>query len=636
MRIFWPSILFAIAFAAPGFAAKKGGADWWSLQPVKRPELPPVKNAKWVRNPIDTFVLAQLEAQRLTPSPEASARVLQRRLHFDLIGLPPTGPINKPHGKLVEELLSSPHYGERWARHWLDVARFGESQGFERDKLRPNSWRYRDWVVEAFNRDLPYNQFARMQIAGDVLTKNSAEGFIATGFLVGGAWDEVGQSQQSAAMKAVVRQDELEDYVSTIGQSFLGLTIHCARCHNHKFDPISQTEYYELTAALDGLRHGQRNVPVTTQPNAFIEARVKELEVVRSDQHDANWTAERRHLDQQRKRWAEKKIYTIAPRQPGATHVLGRGNPRAKKELVKAGGVKALRGVSEDFGLAENAPEGERRRKLAGWITHRDNPLFARVIVNRLWHYHFGRGIVDTPSDFGFNGGRPSHPALLDWLAAELVANKWSLKHIHRLILKSATWRQASLIRPEAAGVDAGNRLLWRMNPRRLEAEALRDAILKTSGQLQTALGGPGFYDFTTHIHNTQFYSMKDFDGATWNRRSLYRTWVRSGRSMFLDTFDCPDPSARAPKRAVTTTPLQSLALLNNSFVLRMANHFAARIKTEAGDNIQEQITRGFQLALYREPTPEEIRLTTPLVRNHGLRSLCRALVNSSEFFHID
>ena len=589
-----------------------------------------------MRNPIDTFVLAQLEARKLTPSAEASSRILQRRLHFALIGLPTTGPINKPHGTLVQELLSSPHYGERWARHWLDVARYGESQGFERDKLRPNSWRYRDWVVQAFNRDLPFDKFARMQIAGDVLTKNSAEGFIATGFLVGGAWDEVGQSQQSSAMKAVVRQDELEDYVSTIGQAFLGLTIHCARCHDHKFDPISQTEYYEFTAALGGLRHGQRNVPVTTRPNTFIEARVKELEAVPTDQRDADWTAERKHLDQQRKRWTDKKIYTIAPRQPGATHVLDRGNPRAKKALVKAGGVKALRGVSADFGLPENAPEGERRRKLAEWITHHDNPLFARVIVNRLWHYHFGRGIVDTPSDFGFNGDRPSHPALLDWLAAELVANKWSLKHIHRLILKSATWRQTSMIRPEAAGVDADNHFLWRMNPRRLEAEALRDAILQTSGQLQSALGGPGFYDFTTHTHNTQFYFMKDFDGATWNRRSLYRTWVRSGRSMFLDTFDCPDPSARAPKRAVTTTPLQSLALLNNSFVLRMANHFAARIKTEAGDNIQGQIAHGFQLALHREPTPEEIRLTIPLVRNHGLPSLCRALINSSEFFHID
>jgi hypothetical protein len=593
---------------------QRAGYDWWALQPIQRPAVP--ESGESGGNPIDAFVRKRLAENGLTPATEAEPRDLIRRWYFDLTGLPPApeevqafrealGNQGTAQGddvikmSVVDLLLASRHYGERWGRHWLDVVRFGESQGFERDKLRPDAWHYRDWVIQAFNDAMPYDEFVRLQLAGDVLYPSDAAAVTATGFLVAGPWDEVGQSQRSPAMKAIVRQDEIEDYVGTLSQTFLGLTVNCARCHDHKFDPITQREYYQLASAVSGARHGSREVTAKSGSDPY-------------------------------------SIYAVTPQVAETAHLLERGNPATPGEVVRPSGVAAIQGTVADFGLAADAPDGERRTKLAEWIASDQNPLFARVIVNRLWHYHFGMGIVETPNDFGFNGGRPSHPELLDWLAAELVESGWKLKHIHRLIVTSRTYGQDSKLRPECAKVDAGNRLLWRRSPARLEAEILRDSILSVSGQLNLQYGGAPYQDFETYTSNSQFYTPTDPDTPDANRRTVYRTWIRSGRNHLLDAFDCPDPSTTAPQRAVTTTPIQSLALMNGSFVLRMSDRFAARVEAELPGVTAAQVDRVFQLAYGRLPAIDRRVTLTEFVQTHGLSALCRVVLNSNEFIHVD
>lgn len=880
---------------------RRAGTDWWSLRPLADPAEPDVADRAWVTNPIDSFVLARLEATGLRPSPPAELGSLIRRLTFDLIGLPPTpeeidafinDPSPRAYEALVDRLLASPHYGERWARHWLDVVRYAESQGFERDRLRPNAWQYRDWVVQAFNDDLPYDVFIRWQLAGDVLRPDDPRAVIATGFLVAGPWDEVGQTQQSEAMKAVVRQDELEDLVGTTAQTFLGLTAHCARCHDHKFDPISQVDYYRLSAALSGVRHGERAAPpagdtlaedlkrlttdaaeartrladierpvrakllaerlrgaspiVPPEPIAHWEfdgdardaigelhgdlrggARIengqlvlpggeahmltaplgfdleaKTLEawvrlsgapttgldqrgggVIGVQSRDGNvfdtivygervprrWTAGSnffvrtkdisdsaadeteatqrpvhvaityasdgtitlyrngraygdpyptsgvqkfaavgaqvvfgvRHsppgmgkmligaidrarlydraltaaevaasaglnddtvtdddilvalapaerdewrslrldlsrLESRRRLLSGGTVHAVAPKQPEPTRVLRRGDTRQPGDVVAAGPVAAASRGQADFGLPPDAPEAERRRRLADWLASPDNPLTARVMANRLWHYHFGTGLVDTPNDFGFNGGRPTHPELLDWLARQLIDHGWHLKQLHRTIVLSSTYRQASPHRPAAAQIDAGNRLYWRKTPTRLEAEMLRDAVLAVSGQLNPAVGGPGYQDFKTFTNNSQFYEVYDPPGYGYQRRSLYRTCIRSGTSPLLDVLDCPDPSTTAPARAVTTTPLQALALLNDSFMLRMSDQFAERLHREAGDDPAKQASLAYRLAFGRAPTALEQSAAQALASEHGLAALARVLFNANEFLYLD
>jgi hypothetical protein len=867
--------------------SKRAGYDWWALQPVKRQLPPTVKDKAWPRNPIDHFILAKLEAEGLTPSPEAASRTLVRRLHFDMTGLPPaTKDLDDDPKAVVDRLLASPHYGERWARHWLDVVRFGESHGFEHDELRKNAWPYRDWVIDAFNKDMPFNEFARLQIAGDAFSKDDPSALVATGFLVAGGYDSVGQGQQSAAMKAVVRQDELEDIVGAIGQTYLGLTVQCARCHDHKFDPVRTEEYYRLTAAVAGVRHGERDVTTPAARLAFekkqreaqvaIAAMQAELAVLekpfrakaladrkkgagrdpvklpnavarwdftkggkdevgglevklhdgaklgpdglllpggksyastppiakatrartlvatvklsditqrggaaislqtpdgatfdaivfgerepgrwiagsnffvrtqdfggpaetetkpvhvaityhadgtiaayrngavygkpykvkaqqafeanqamllfglrhapaggakhlagtllRAELYDRALTPEEvaasagiasdyvteeelaRHLDAETK--AKRagllariagaianqptpptgKAYAVAPRTPDKTHLLIRGNPAQLGASLSPGGVASLK-LPADFG-ADTASDAERRVKLAEWITDAKNPLFARVAVNRLWHYHFGAGLVDTPSDFGFNGGRPSHPELLDWLADEFVRSGYCVKQVHRLIVDSATYRQSSRFRADAAKLDAGNRWLWRKSPSRLEAEALRDSILAVAGELNLQRGGPGYQDFKLTIRGaTHYYNPIESDDKSLYRRSIYRTWARSGRNGLLDAHDCPDPSTVAPRRALTTTPLQALALMNNAFVLRMSDRFADRLRREAGADAEMQIVRAIELAYGRRATKDEIARLRPLVAEHGLPVFCRAIFNSNEFVYVD
>ncbi len=868
--------------------SRRAGYDWWALQPVRRPVPPPVKDSAWVRNPIDAFVLSRLEAHGLHPAPEADRRTLIRRLSFDLLGLPPapeevaaftadTTP--DAYERLVERYLASPQYGERWARHWLDVVRFGESNGFEFDEFRTDAWPYRDWVVESLNRDLPYDDFVRLQLAGDVLRPDDPDAVRATGFLVAGSYDTVGQTQQSEAMRRVVRQDELEDLAGTVGQTFLALTVNCARCHDHKFDPVRQVEYYRLTAALAGVHHGERSLPspgdaeararlarlqteveeleapvrarvlaehragpkppvplaawdfatgardrrggldaalqpgahrirdglkVDGGPTSFAatvplthDLRAKTLEawltldtrtqrggaavsvqapdghtfdaLVYGEIEPGRWMAgsenfrrtqsfhgpeeadaDRRPVHvaitygedgtvrayrdgrpygtpyraadvvtfpagqaqvvfglrhappggnrmlagtihrarlydraltaaevaasfaaggdvvkaeevvaclppDQRARYdhlragireaearlstSDRKVHAVAPSQPEVSHLLVRGNPGQPGEVVSPGGVAALAGVRADFGLPPDAPEGERRRRLAAWITDPQNPLFGRVIANRLWHYHFGVGLVETPNDFGFNGGRPSHPELLDWLASELAERGWSLKHLHRTIVLSATYRQSSAWNQTAARVDAGNRLLWHKAPLRLEAEMVRDTILSVSGRLRLDVGGPSFQDFVVRKAPgtaANLYTPAEPVGREFDRRTLYRAWARGGRSRLLDALDCPDPAATAPSRAVTTTPLQALALLNNALVLRAAEDFAGRLRREAGPDVDRQVWRAYLLAYGRPPDAGELALARDVVQQHGLAVLARALFNSNEFLYVD
>ncbi len=332
----------------------------------------------------------------------------------------------------------------------------------------------------------------------------------------------------------------------------------------------------------------------------------------------------------------ERLCYAVVPKQPETARLLARGDIRLPGAVVSPGGVAALVGLDADFGLSPDAPEGERRMALARWIANPRNPLFARVIVNRLWHYHFGQGLVDTPNDFGFSGSRPSHPKLLDWLADTLVAERFSLKQMHRLIVMSAAYRQATTDNA-AARDDADNRLLWHMRPRRLEAEAVRDTMLAVAGELNPLAGGPGFRDCTEVLRSGSYsYLPGDPIGPEFNRRSIYRTWTRGGRSGLLDAFDCPDPSTTAPRRAVTTTPLQALVLLNNSFVLRMSEAFARRVEREAGGDVEGQIARAYQLAYTREPSPAELDDARPVVEQHGLEVLTRAIFNSNEFLYVD
>jgi mono/diheme cytochrome c family protein len=925
----------------------------WSFRPVSRPEPPAGKG----RNEIDRFIATRLGKEGLAPSPEADRRTLIRRVSFDVTGLPPSPEESeafendrRPDAfeRLVDRLLDSPRYGERWARHWLDVVRFAESHGFEKNQNRPNAWPYRDYVIRALNEDRPYDRFVREQIAGDATGADEA-----TGFLVAGPMDEV--KSPDPVLTAQQRADELNDMVSTTGTAFLGLTLGCARCHDHKFDPIPQTDYTALVALLAGVEHGERPVrppdaeerlrraqelqveraPIDEQLSRFEArahpGRVLLLEAPQADREpyakgtgrgqagdpgderrfptlgrggvpDAAWTpqvaghfrvwvswscgavrsphaqylldgreivrldqrafADRTAADPNHVLWSgffdagarhltndsrleiregngdvlllveepapaapalrppvtrgvnverfepvearfvrftiletsqlepcidELEVFTTGPGRRnvalssgGATarasgtlpgfdlHKLehlndglygnarswisderGRGwveleFPRAERidrivwsrdrdnvpryedrlatkyrvevsldgkewtrvassddrvprgripgellptiqpltaeesaeragllkrrgaidaevkkllafpmiyagRFVKPAAIRrlhrgdvtqprepALPGVLTRLGpvpaVQPSAPDLERRKALADWIVDPGHPLTARVLVNRLWQHHFGEGIVATPSDFGANGARPSHPELLDWLASEFVAKGWSQKAIHRLILTSATWRQASASRADGMKIDAGSRLLWRFPPRRLEAEPLRDAILGVSGVLETRMGGPGFDLFEPNGNYVKVYTPKTKFGAGDYRRMIYQSKPRMELDPVFGAFDCPDGGQVAPRRNVSTTPLQAMSLLNSAFILQQSDLLAARLERDAGASSEDRIRRAFRLAFGRDPSSPETASAATLVLKHGLPALCRALFNANEF----
>ena len=654
------ALLCAAAVHAQTGEQRRADRDWWSLQPLRRATAPSSNDAHKLINPIDPFIVQRLKKEELAPSLMAEPRTLIRRLSFDLVGLPPTpyeveAFVNDTapgaYERLVDRLLDSPHYGERWARHWLDIVRYGESQGFERNVFRPSAWKYRDFVVEAFNSDMPYDQFLRWQIAGDVLEPDDPLAVIASGFLAMGPYDLTAYNNGTPPMRAFAREEELEGLVATVGQTFLGLTINCARCHKHKFDPISQSEYYQFSAALGGTYQGAEREVLTDKGRLIAQKRVaalrREIESLEAKEKSADaltkpGLAAQRYRRESVIRLLQKgPVHTIRPKQPAPWHILARGDYREPLDVVRPGGIAALSGLSADWQLAKDAPEAERRKALARWIADPHNPLTPRVIVNRLWAHHFGAGLVRTPSDFGFQGGLPSHPELLDWLAGQLVrpdgGPAWSLKRIQRLIVTSAAYRQSSRSEPQAAKIDADNRLLWRQVPRRLEAEAFRDAVLTVSGEIDLRMGGPGYRDFkVSSAGDNETYTVFDAVGGDFNRRSLYRTWLRTGTSPLLDLLDCPDPSVATPLRTVTSTPLQALALLNNRFMEHHAERFADLLKREAPQGAAAQVRRAYDLAFARQPTDTELAFGQRFAAQHGLAQLCLVLLNTSEFSYID
>jgi hypothetical protein len=875
--------------------------DWWSLQPLQRPPVPQFdvshRYADWVRSPIDAFILQQFDAKQLAPSAAADRRTLIRRVTYDLIGLPPTPTEvadfladQRPdaYERLVERLLSSPHYGERWARHWLDVVRYADTCGYDKDKLRPNAWPYRDYVVRAFNEDKPYWRFVQEQIAGDAIFPGESDGILGLGFIAAGPWDFIGHVEvpESKLDGQEARNLDRDEMVSSTMNTFCSTTVQCARCHNHKFDPITQEHYYSLQAIFAAVDRAERVYdldPKTERRRAELQSLVQESQqqlqqlntelqtaggteltefdaaITRLQQraipqakrpeygyhsaiatnpemekwvqvdlgspqeisrivlracHDefagigagfgfpvrfrvniaetessfenpadqsmaanilvadrtqqdfpnpglaavefkieqpvqarfirvtttrlalrqddfmlalaelqafddagnnlaANagvtaldsieapvrwrksnltdgiwpasadpqaiedlaetvqrrtellkriqtpeWMARQTELEQQLKSATTelnalpqgKLVYAAAtdfsPQgnfqptrgKPRTVRLLHRGNVNQPLHEVTPGTIPILPGVDWRFALSEDHSEAQRRAALARWITRDDHPLTWRSIVNRVWQYHFGSGIVASANDFGKMGQLPSHPDLLDWLAVEFRDGGQSFRNLHRLIVTSAVYRQSSADNQIHSAIDANNRFLWRMNRRRLEAEEIRDSILAVSGRLDRKMGGPGFYLFvlekTEHSPHYEYHLFDPGDPAS-HRRSLYRFVVRSQPDPWMTTLDCADSSQSTPRRDETLTALQALSLLNNQFNLVMAQHFANRLSAES-DALSEQILRAMQLITGREPTDEETQRFTEYASEHGLTNLCRVMLNLSEFVYID
>ncbi len=823
--------------------------NWWSLQPLSKARPPQTDEApeSWRRSPIDRFIYAELQKKGLRPAPRADRRVLIRRATFDLLGLPPTPEqveafVNDAddegaYERLIDRLLASPQYGERWGRHWLDVVRFGESHGYEQNHLRNNAWPYRDYVIRSFNEDKPFDLAVLEQLAGDQIAAGNPDVTVATGFLVAGPHDTVGIENIEGKLQQ--RANDLDDMIRATAESFLGLTVGCARCHDHKFDPILQSDYYKMRAVFEGVRHEERVWAAPEQQQRYrlqrepVESELREVEarlaalkqrvqplvekrrdavfarfrapidakgveeifepinaryvrmkitetnrgpaaldefeiwsagpssqnvalasagakavadstredngdstfyrtdflidgefdspwisgetgkgqitielektrsisrifwsrdhlganqgrfngstptayVVEASADGATWTKvadskdrlpfdeaareemllravftgdETRQWDQLRKSKAEldetladmpelPKAYIGGFQQPDEpTYLFQRGNPMTKGDVVPPASPSTLDALLPGFELDPAAPEGERRLALARWITDDRNALTPRVLANRVWHYHFGRGLAGTPSDFGFNGLRPSHPGLLDWLARRVQTFGWRLKPFHKEIMMSETYRQSSAYDSAYAEVDSDAQYLWRFPPRRLEAEEIRDSILAVAGTLRSDVGGPSYRLYKYTVDNVATYlPLEDFEPETF-RRSVYHQSARSVSVDLLGQYDQPDCSYAAPKREASTSPLQALSLMNNQFVLDQARSFAARLEQEAGrGDAAAQTERAYGLAFGRPPTASEREASLEFIDQHGLLLFCRALINANEFIYV-
>ncbi len=612
---------------------RQNDTNWWSLLPLERPDVPKIQSIT-IRTPIDAFHQAKLREQRLTPAPETDRRTLIRRLTFDLTGLPPTpeevdafvADIDpQAYEKLINKLLASSAYGERWGRHWLDVAHYADTHGYDKDKTRPNAWPYRDYVINAFNNDKPYSRFILEQIAGDRLFPETPEGIIATGFIAAGPFDFVGQIEvaEGTLQKAVTRNLDRDDMVATTINTFNSMTAQCARCHNHKFDPISQQDYYNLQAVFAGVDRADRT---------YV------LDVKADDK-----TADTGVVFAAATEFAPQDKFTPTHGKPRPVFVLNRGSEASPGAEAHPSACSYLPQLSGKFELAADATEADGRAALARWLADKRNSLTWRSIVNRVWQYHFGRGLVDSPNDFGRMGTLPSHPELLNWLAVEFRdGGDWvkvpeSIKDLHRLICNSAVYRQSSAGNAENEKLDAGNQYLWRMNRRKLEAEAVRDSILSVAGKLDRTSGGPGFYLFGfVDDHSPHYtYEEHDPDDARSCRRSVYRFIVRSVPDPFMTTLDCADSSQVVAKRSETLTPLQALALLNNQFVVRMSEHLADRVASESPE-LSSQLKSAWQLAFGRWPTQDELQPLVEFATRHGLAGACRLIFNANEFVFID
>ncbi|MBS1812549.1 MAG: DUF1553 domain-containing protein [Acidobacteria bacterium] len=833
----------------PAASKRADKATWWSLQPLAKVE-PPMRSgipAAWDKSPIDRFIFARLAERGLQPNPPADRRTLIRRVTYDLTGLPPSpeeveafvdDPDPQAYEKLVDRLLASPRYGEQWGRHWLDVVRFGESKGFEQNHVINNLWPFRDYVIRSFNEDKPFNRFIIEQLAGDVVGRGNPAIEVGTAFLVCGPYDSVGN--QDAVQQKIIRANTLDDLITATSNAFLGLTVNCARCHNHKFDPIPTEDYYRLRAAFEGVIHSERVLatdeekqryaakagPLETQkaeltkekqaldksiavrakeraaqvqnyklpvinryfnehrfaptsarylkfkvlahsdnPKSGVNARLDEFEAWTKNRNvalasygtKASGASSRKAEDvagadaygvelindgKFGERWfianpaeltltfpktetIERIIFshdrTSKPGEAGAglgpyvteyqvlvsvdgktwkaiadssvrpplneahtierfgrevatpeeqqklklletelarlnrelkaipalptvwagkfeqpkeiTYVHKGGDPGRRGNDVRPSSLAVLDRGPKSFELAADAPESERRLALANWLASDENPLTARVIANRIWHYHFGTGIVDTPSDFGYLGGKPTHPELLDWLARRLQSHGWQLKALHRDIVLSQTYRQSSIYREIAAREDGNTRLLWRFPPRRLQAEEIRDTMLSLAGKLNLQMGGPGFRLYRYLEDNVATYVPLDQHGTETFRRAVYHQNARSSLIDGLTDFDLPDNASAAPSRISTTSPLQALTLLNHPFTLAMADALAARVQAEPTE--AARVRRAFALAFQRQPTAEEEAAAMQLIAGHGWRAFGRAMLNANELLYV-
>ena len=560
----------------------KKPSEHWSFQPVQRPPLP----VSAFTHPIDAFVFGKRDA-----APQAKPLALLRRVHLDLTGLPPTiqeqdrftksGDLNA----VIDALLTRPEYGERWARHWLDVVRYADSNGYERDAEKPFVWRYRDYVIESLNQDKPFDRFVMEQLAGDELPDRSVSSVIATGFLRLGHWDD------EPADPAADRYDQLDDIVSTTGQAFLGLTIGCARCHDHKFEPLATRDYYSLVAVFNPLQRPTNGRKELTVPFDGGEIYA----------------------------WSEPSAK--APE----THVLVRGSPTRFGDLVEPA-VPAILAKQQPLFPTPNDKTTQRRLGLAQWIASQQNPLTARVIVNRVWQQHFGQGLVTTANDFGLMGADPSQPELLDWLAHWFMHDaRWSLKKLHRLILTSRAWQMSK----------SADSL---MRYRRLEVEAIRDSMLTVSGQLNPKRFGPamrpGIPKAALEANTDKEKVWQPSDEREASRRSIYAFIKRGLVIPMLETLDLADTVSSCPQRQVTTVAPQALSLFNGEFVNQQARHFAARLQREAGSDAEKQITLAWKLSLCREPTRDEMTKMRRFLQEQPLEQACRVILNLNEFVY--
>jgi hypothetical protein len=698
---------------------------WWAFQKVVKPQAPSPKDAAWVRNEIDAFILAKLEEKQIRPAPPADKVTLIRRATLDLTGMLPTpeevqafvaDTSPDAFAQVVDRLLASPRYGERWARHWLDLARYADSEGFKSDETRPNIWRYRDYVIDSFNQDKPYDRFIREQIAGDELYPNDPAALVATGF------NRHFPDESNARNLMQRRQELLDDITDTVGATFLGMTYGCARCHDHKFDPILHKDYYRLQAFFANTRiedhaplvgseerrqYQERRavwedktketraemakLAETPLQNLYKESFDKFPEEIQDAitcnsekrtpiqwqmyykakpqlEHSVDEAAKQLKGDQAA-RWRDlnaelAKFDSIKPAElpiaqamidNGAdspkTHVLAVGVYDAYREEVEPGFLSILDPAPARIVPPAGGNSTGRRSALANWLADPNNPLTTRVMANRIWHYHFGQGIVGSPSDFGLMGERPSNRELLDWLTATFVENGWSLKKMHRLIMLSNTYQQSSAWNAEAAKVDPQDKLFWRYNRHRLEGEAIRDSMLQVSGLLNLKMGGPGVFPPLPPGVKTRGGWKKDEDASEARRRSVYVFVRRNTRYPMFQVFDMPDTHESCSRRNNTVTAPQALELLNNELVFDWARNLAGRVLNDAEMTSEEQVDRAYKLAYSRLPSDAERKEGVDFLHRQSalvaagagdganraaLVDLCHMLLNSNEFVYVN
>lgn len=686
--------------------------SFWSFRHLKPQIVPIVKAKSWITNPIDAFVLKKLEAAKLTPAPPVGKAALLRRAYYDLVGLPPTpdevraferDTSPRAYEKVVDRLLASPQYGEKWARHWLDLVRYAETNSFERDSPKPFVWRYRDYVIRSLNSDKPYDQFIREQLAGDELPKVTAETLIATGYYRLGQWDD------EPSDPAQARYDELDDILATTGQTFLGLTVNCARCHDHKLDPIPQKDYYRMLSFFQGVtRYGDR-LPGDRPASLRIIATEDEKRRFAAEDavhktHLATLEAQRMaiqnsindfsNVDKEELKHEQNRIPLLKKRVPAKlspesfaefttlskqvtdltnappkgldealavtenshapikTFVLMRGNPHVPGDEVEPAFLSVLAPPKPEIATAtSDALSSGRRLALANWIASKDNQLTARVMVNRLWQHHFGRGIVRSSSNFGSLGTPPTHPELLDWLASEFMRNGWKLKPLHKLIMMSSAYRMSSKGNPKALAKDPENELFWRFDMRRLDAEEIRDTVLAVNGSLNAkVMFGPSIYPTIPE----EVLAGQSRPGDGWEksspedkaRRSIYIHIKRSLTVPLLASFDAADTDASCPVRFATTQPTQALGMINSAFINDQAQLFADSLRKQVSDDMNKQVRLCLWRVLQREPTAGEvgrgvkfiatIRKEQNVSEKDALRYFCLLALNLNEFIYLD